>query len=244
MSPGLDPSRSRVVTAEIVISRYDEALDWLPQFAGPAPIVVYNKGTELQLSFGAEQKMLPNVGREGHTFLTHIIENYSNLKDVTIFLQGRIDDLSDPVFANATGYLRHALQYGFSAATLHIYKPNNWRQPFPRFGSADATIHSLQLHQGLMADSAEGMLDFAVRFLGCLPPLCVVSHCGCFAVSKEAILARPLSFYHCLRNTISHHPNPLEGHYLERMWCYLFSANRLLPLALKLEPEMANKFQI
>lgn len=244
MSPSLNLSSNRVVTAEVVISRYDEAVDWLPEFAGPTPIVIYNKGTELQLSFGAEQKMLPNVGREGHTFLTHIIENYANLKEVTIFLQGRIDDLIDPVFANAGSYLPQCMRYGFSAAALHVYLPMHWKQPFPRHGSANATIHSWQLHQGLMADSSESMLDYAVRFLGCLPPLCVVSHCGCFAASRDAIWAKPLSFYEALRNTLSHHPNPLEGHYMERMWCYLFSGNRLLPAALNLSPVMVQKFQL
>jgi hypothetical protein len=216
----------------------------VPGFAGPAPVVIYNKGAELLLPFGAEQKILPNVGREGHTFLTHIIDNYASLKEVTIFLQGRIDDLIFPVFAKAEFYLPQCLQYGFSAATLHTYLPIHWERPFPRYVSDDSGKHAWQLHQGLMADSAENMLEYVVRFLGCLPPLCVVSHCGCFAASRLAIHARPLSFYQSLRDTISHHPNPLEGHYLERMWCYLFSGNRLLPVALNLPQDIINKFQL
>ena len=31
---------------------------------------------------------LKNIGREGETFLYHIINNYYNLDDVTVFLQG------------------------------------------------------------------------------------------------------------------------------------------------------------
>jgi hypothetical protein len=30
---------------------------------------------------------VPNVGREGHTFLHHIVEHYDNLADHTLFCQ-------------------------------------------------------------------------------------------------------------------------------------------------------------
>ena len=31
---------------------------------------------------------LPNVGRESHTYLTHIVTQYDDLSDYTIFFQG------------------------------------------------------------------------------------------------------------------------------------------------------------
>jgi hypothetical protein len=36
--------------------------------------------------------MLPNVGREAHTYLTYIIDNYDRLPEYVMFCQGRIDD--------------------------------------------------------------------------------------------------------------------------------------------------------
>lgn len=35
---------------------------------------------------------LPNRGREGHSYLHHIVENYDNLADITIFLPGSCMD--------------------------------------------------------------------------------------------------------------------------------------------------------
>lgn len=74
---------------EILIAHYNEDLSWLE---GNQDIcAIYSKG-------GAKNappypyQALENIGREGHTYLHHIIERYHSLADITVFLQGRIDD--------------------------------------------------------------------------------------------------------------------------------------------------------
>ena len=37
-----------------------------------------------------------------------------------------------------------------------------------------------------------------------------------------------LIFYKKLLNVLSKHKNPIEGHYMERLWCYIFTRNRPL----------------
>ena len=70
---------------KIVISRYDENLDWLDLInQSNYDIVIYNKGNDINREF----IKLDNVGREAHTFLTYIVDNYDNLPEYTIFLQG------------------------------------------------------------------------------------------------------------------------------------------------------------
>jgi hypothetical protein len=72
---------------EIVIARYNENLDWLKKIkkSKDLKITVYNKGTaDIDVPFIP----LPNIGRESHTYLYHIIKNYNNLADQTIFCQG------------------------------------------------------------------------------------------------------------------------------------------------------------
>jgi hypothetical protein len=69
----------------IAVSRYNECIDWVMAYNDMA--VIYNKGTDLELSFSNVVK-LENVGREGDTYLNHIIRNYSNLSKKTIFMQG------------------------------------------------------------------------------------------------------------------------------------------------------------
>lgn len=69
----------------VIIARYNEPIDWLDKIdTDKYNILVYNKG---QKSSKYDIKNLENVGRESHTYLTHIVENYDNLTDYTIFLQ-------------------------------------------------------------------------------------------------------------------------------------------------------------
>ena len=83
---------------EIVVARYSENLDWLKKIkkSKDIKITVYNKGKD-DIDFPFIK--LPNIGRESHTYLYHIINNYDNLADQTIFCQG--DPIShSPDFIN------------------------------------------------------------------------------------------------------------------------------------------------
>ena len=64
---------------EIVVARYEENIDWLTLIEG-FEFKVYNKKSG--------ENLLENVGRESHTYLSHIVKNYENLADFTVFLQG------------------------------------------------------------------------------------------------------------------------------------------------------------
>jgi hypothetical protein len=72
---------------ELVVARYNEDLIWLSK-VNNKKITIYNKGNNINYN----NIKLPNIGRESHTYLTHIIKNYDNLADITIFTQG------DPFF--------------------------------------------------------------------------------------------------------------------------------------------------
>ena len=49
--------------------------------------IVYNKSNKLIEFNSSNVKVvsLPNIGREGETYLNHIISNYENLNDYTLF---------------------------------------------------------------------------------------------------------------------------------------------------------------
>ena len=67
---------------DLVVSRYNEDVSWLSEIKD-YNIFLYNKGEKLDGSLE-----LPNVGREGNTYLTHIINNYDNLGEWVFFTQG------------------------------------------------------------------------------------------------------------------------------------------------------------
>ena len=75
----------------IVIARYNEDIRWCLPFI--EEVVVYNKGND-DLDYIPQEKIIKceNLGREGGTYVKHIIDNYENLSEFTIFLQGRSFD--------------------------------------------------------------------------------------------------------------------------------------------------------
>lgn len=72
-----------------VIAKYKEDVSWTRYL--PGKVIIYNKGSPMSVSdpTGKIQIInLPNIGREGHTYLYHIIYNYTKLSKRTTFLQG------------------------------------------------------------------------------------------------------------------------------------------------------------
>jgi len=71
-----------------VIAKYKEDVSWLKKF--PYKYFLYNKDS---VDFPNSIK-LQNVGREAHTYLTYIIDNYNSLPHFVGFLQGAPFDYS------------------------------------------------------------------------------------------------------------------------------------------------------
>ncbi len=67
----------------LVISRYNESLDWLKQLN--INFTIYNKGRD-DINFNYINA--PNQGREADTYIRYIIDNYDNLPEIIIFSQG------------------------------------------------------------------------------------------------------------------------------------------------------------
>ena len=68
---------------EVVISRYKEDISWADQIKYKT--LIFNKNSEENHLF---ENNLPNVGRETHTYITYIINNYHNLPKYVAFMQG------------------------------------------------------------------------------------------------------------------------------------------------------------
>lgn len=66
---------------KIVVARYNEDVSWLSDIQHDK--IVYNKGNFLENTI-----VLKNIGREALTYLYHIVENYDNISEWTVFLQG------------------------------------------------------------------------------------------------------------------------------------------------------------
>jgi hypothetical protein len=71
---------------ELVVARYNENLNWLRNVPPQITVSVYDKHPDAPHD---GEMRLPNIGREAHTYLHHIITNYHRLADVTVFCQGK-----------------------------------------------------------------------------------------------------------------------------------------------------------
>lgn len=74
---------------EIIISRHNEDISWSDMYASIR--TVYDKSDEpnvLKVGTPGNVVRLANLGRESHTYLTHIVKNYAKLAELTVFSQG------------------------------------------------------------------------------------------------------------------------------------------------------------
>lgn len=206
----------------LIISRFNEDISWLEEIKG-FKIIIYNKGKALSNNKFKNIINLNNVGRESHTWLYHIVKNYNHLDDVSIFLQGRIDDLGCMAYQNPNDYLNNLNKYGFNASRYGLLGPFHWHWNVNIYKDIR---YKKQWENNEISSSSIGFRNFAKKLFPKIPILIATSYGGCFAVKKETILQHNLIFYKELLDILSKNKNPIEGHYMERLWCYIFAKNK------------------
>uniref|UniRef100_A0A6C0AZ08 DUF3431 domain-containing protein n=1 Tax=viral metagenome TaxID=1070528 RepID=A0A6C0AZ08_9ZZZZ len=192
----------------VVIARYNENLHWADFIENK---VIYNKGEPIP-----DTIQLKNIGREGETFLYHIVHNYHNLPDYLVLLQG------NP--------FQHTFKH-VNYLNLNLIKNLRPKTIEPFF--TDYHTEPLDVYKCLKTN------EF-LEFLNLQPEKERVFAPGCqYIIPKENILKRPLEFYKkihsmLLNNTIITNE---EAHYsdypvnettlnpwtFERIFKYLFS---------------------
>ena len=208
----------------LIISRYNEDIKWLKKHKD-FKITIYNKGERLVDDPSFEIINLENKGRESHTWLYHIIKNYYELNEINIFLQGKINDLNCMAYKNPNDYLKTIDQYGFVSSRYGMLGPYHWDWNV----NIDKDIkYKKQWENNEISRSNIGFRKFSKKLFPNIPLFVATSYSGCFAVKKELIMQHNIIFYEELLEILSKNRNPIEGHYMERLWCYIFTKNKLL----------------
>lgn len=188
-------------TITIVVARYDEDVSWTKQFKN---VIIYNKGEKLN-DDTYNEILLPNVGREGHTYYTHIYHNYHKLSDYTIFLQANTQDHADNIPEKIEAYLNDKY--------LDIDIEYLGRDNYDFKLSGDPMFSSVPLMDIYEKIFGEKHADMDLSYnAGAL-----------FIVSKKRILKRPRDFYLKIINLLKYEVNPIEGHAIERFHKLIFS---------------------
>ncbi len=206
----------------LIIARYDEDLDWLKEY-DDFKIIVYNKGERISSNTFFNVINLENKGRESHTWLYHIVNNYYDLNEINVFLQGKIDDLNCMAYKNPNDYLKKINKYGFKVSRYGLLGPFHWDWNV----NIDKDIrYKKQWENNKISRSSIGFRNFSKKLFPNIPLFVATSYSGCFAVKKEIIQQHKLVFYEELLDILSQNENPIEGHYMERLWCYIFTKNK------------------
>ncbi|XP_038053583.1 uncharacterized protein LOC119726035 [Patiria miniata] len=204
------PRNASTLAYEFVVAHYNEKLDWLKPIANRSH--VYHKGKDKRPPFDVYKwEELPNVGREPHTFLYHIIANYDNLADLTVFLHGHGTYVDKGYcFPKPTYFLTNAKNNLFC-----IEKP-----PIRTWGRLNHFGKWLSaLRKGKMRKARFTLGEFYEAVFGAkhpeTAPKCLA---GCFSATREMIRQHPVSLYQRAIFFVDNHSNPEESHYMERLW--------------------------
>jgi hypothetical protein len=160
---------------QIVVARYKEDISWTKNVEN---VIVYDKSPNPVEGAIAR----PNVGREAETFIWHILQNYDNLPDHLIFLQGNpfphmniwkinVENLSD---------------------TVKPYQTDFWPEHNNRLGALRVKEY------------------YKYLFDGQCPEYIYFVAGAQYSVPRKAILFRPKSFYRKLVDMLTAYPYVCE----------------------------------
>jgi hypothetical protein len=199
----------------LVLSRYKENIEWLQSLKNDSlEILVYNK------FYKSESNYLPNVGREGHTYLYHIINNYNKLSEYTVFCQGHPFD-HYPNFIDLINDYRSLIDNNLLVSGFYPIGNIIYEGPYANF-------HERHICGLPMFYFFELLFDIHMKQNDRYD----TSYGAQFIVHRDNVQSRPIEFYQLLLKTISFEANPIEVYVLERLWPYIF--NKKLPLSDKI----------
>jgi hypothetical protein len=198
------------LSLELVVARYAEDLAWLRNIPPQIRATVYDKNPTNPLP-GA--KRLPNVGREAHTYLHHIVTRYETLAPLNVFCQGKPFDHAfdfrktlreyahDPRRITDFHWLSHIIDTD-DARGLRLFVP--W--------SKNEDKHQLD------------MASFHRALFSCDGPEEYIFRPGAqFAVTREIIRTRPREFYQSALELSIDYPD--AAHCFERTWDKVFGVS-------------------
>ena len=208
-------------SVELVIARYREDASWVEGMGFPS--VIYDKSGD------PGPFALPNIGRETHTYLTHIVRRYPDFADFTIFLQadpfGHIGEAADPGSLTERIMQNVRMRINFTGFAWFKLKCDRLGRPH-----AMAEPENQGRWRGWGKDIPVGEV-YAKLFAGEVPEMFLVTApAGMLFVARERILARSKHFYERCLKLVEDDPGDERntGHAFERLWQVIFGGDQSL----------------
>ncbi|WP_338872753.1 DUF3431 domain-containing protein [Spirosoma sp. SC4-14] len=202
-----------MLSLELVVARYTENLNWLRNLPSEIQKTVYDKSPDGSADDNAIR--LPNVGREAHTYLHHIVSRYDSLAEWTVFCQGKPFDHAYDFKKTLRSYANDPASIGGpNQATFHwlghlIDTDDNRGERLFRPWSKNDDGRGLDLlgfHQALLHTPGPELYTFVLG--------------AQFVIHRDAIRQQSISFYErALAVSITF---PDAAHCFERSWDRVF----------------------
>lgn len=175
----------------LMVAKYQEDLSWLSQVQD-YDMIVYDKFNNLSPNY------LPNVGREAHTYIHHIISNYNKLSTINVFTQG------NP--------FEHCVDF--------IIRLNKINEKYKYFEFSNITIECDKQGMPLHLLPIESYFNYIFPNYHC-PEIFTMKGNAIFCVHKERIIYHPIEFYINIMNSFEVFSD--APWILERLWSLIFS---------------------
>jgi hypothetical protein len=164
-----------------------------------------------------------NVGRCDHTYLYHIVKNYHNLANVTIFLPGSVN--MPKKMKKATKQIEEVEKHK-NTVFIGTHHPEGVKEAYKEF-QLDEWVASDNNNQEINSESTLKKADprpFGRWYQKHFQDTHVeyISYMGILGISREDIVQHPKSYYEELLKELDDHSNPEVGHYFERAWAAVF----------------------
>lgn len=172
----------------LIIAKYNEDVSWLSTVKG-YKIFIYDKS-----------KDLPNIGREAHTYIYHIVKNYENLSEINVFSQANPFDHC-PEFIDKLEKVNTKYKY-FEFSNIEISCNKKGEPDHP-----DLPIEKIFKHLFPHKKCPEHFYSKGNAI---------------FAVNKKRILFHPKEFYERALDLFDIEKAPYA---FERLWNIIFSGN-------------------
>jgi hypothetical protein len=204
----------------LIVARYNEDLSWINRlkYRTTDKIWIYNKGGQLPITMFDEEirpliqiEQLPNIGREAHTYLHHIIKHYSDLSELNIFTQGNpADHVKDFNDFNTDWDSYHSLvdYHGNMIQGEPIAKDGSYWMAF----KYKSEVTPKSLYETLIWKKP-------------MPENVWTSVCAIFAVPNKQIIQHDISVYKELMRLFERFDSQWMPYVIEYLWSFVFNEN-------------------
>jgi len=183
----------------IIVAKYNENVEWTKKLNHK--VTIYDKSDHpIEGSI-----QLKNVGREGETFLYHIVNNYHNLDEVTVFLQGNPFEHLQLLVGWRAQLTNDEIDVVINKMNTEINDENEFTTFYQVLYNVPNGTNGVNTKSACIQYYGENYDNFTV------------SPGAQYIVPKKNILSRPLEFWKKIHSVMFNNEE-LNGYCQEQLW--------------------------